>query len=365
MYIYQLEKWPEFYWQDKQIINLLSEVRHLQGVLLGKMENVGFDLKKEATLKILTTDVIKTSQIEGEELNREMVRSSVAQRLGIEIVESITNTREVDGIVDITIDAVNNYGKFLTKERLFDWHSALFPIGRSGMHKINVGKWRDNSKGPMQFVSGAIGKEKIHFEAPDFKVLDSEISKFIKWYNTSNKVDGLIKAAISHLWFITLHPFDDGNGRIARAITDMSLAKLEDSNMRFYSMSAQIQKTRKQYYDILEQTQKESLDITNWLEWFLTCLKEAIMSSDEILGLVLNKAKFWPSHNDKLLNVRHKKIINLLLDGFKGKLTSSKWAKITKCSQDTALRDIKVLLEYNILIKEEAGGRSTNYILQR
>ena len=363
-YIHQLPQWPNFYFKESEVANLLAGVRYKQGRLLGRMESMGFSQQKEANLKILTSDVVKSSEIEGEILNPEQVRSSLARRLGMEVAGLILADRNVEGIVEMMLDATQNYSQPLSDERLFDWHAALFPTGRSGMHKIVVGRWRDNTDDdPMQVVSGAMGKEKVHFEAPPSNVMQKEMSGFISWFNKVDS-DPVIKAAIAHLWFVTIHPFDDGNGRIARAITDMQLARADKSSMRFYSMSSQIRQKRNGYYNILEETQKGNLDITKWLIWFLECLEHSLDATDEILGSVFSKAQFWDKHAATALSDRQKLLINKLLDGFTGKLTSSKWAKIAKCSQDTALRDIQDLLQKNIIEKEPAGGRSTSYVLK-
>ncbi len=361
-YIHQYKNWPNFTWKNASILTILAEVRNLQGNLLGTMENLGFNLKNEAVLETITLDVLKNSEIEGELLNDKEVRSSVAKRLGLDFDANIYPDRDVEGIVEMMLDATQNYSSPLTNERLFDWHSAIFPTGRSGMHKITVGNWRKGEE-PMQVVSGAMGKEIVHFVAPKSLQLDYEMDQFIKWINNKKDIDDVLKAAIIHLWFITIHPFDDGNGRITRTLTDMQLARSDKSNQRFYSMSAQILKERKQYYIILEQTQKGNLDITDWILWFLKTLKESILSSKELLAEVLIKAKFWQLHKDTRLNERQIKMINKLFDGFEGKLSTSKWAKICKCSTDTALRDIQDLVKKEILIKENAGGRSTSYLL--
>lgn len=363
-FIHQLDNWPNFTWRLEEFVILLSEVRNLQGRILGRMESLGFDLRNEATLETLTLDVIKSTEIEGEYLNPDQVRSSLARRLGMEIASSVESDRNVDGIVGMMLDATQNYLKSLTAERLFDWHAALFPTGRSGMYKISVAAWRTDSTGPMQVVSGALGNEKVHFQAPDSSLLESEMSRFIDWFNTSNELDLVLKAAVAHLWFVTIHPFDDGNGRITRALTDMLLAQSDGSSQRFYSMSAQIRTERKQYYAILEKTQKGNLDITEWMKWFLSCLINALKSTDTILNRVLFKANFWNRHSKTQLNERQNKLLNKILDGFEGKLTSSKWAKLAKCSKDTAIRDINDLINKDILKKEDAGGRSTNYELK-
>ncbi len=363
MYIHELNDWPNLKWDKSELSGLLADVRHLQGKLLGRMESLGFNLRNEATLKTLTYDVIKTSEIEGEKLDAEQVRSSIARRLGMDIGTSTPATRDVEGIVEMMLDATTNYDNPLTKERLFDWHAALFPTGRSGMQRINVGAWRDESSGVMQVISGPMGREIVHYEAPTFDRLEQEMKHFTVWFNTIDEEDLVIKSALAHFWFVTIHPFDDGNGRIARAIADMTLARSEQSQQRFYSMSSQIQKERKEYYAVLESCQKGGLDITPWIEWFLSCLKHAIEASDELLEAVLIKAKFWENNAAKSFNDRQRLLVNRLLDGFEGKLTSSKWAKIGKCSPDTALRDINNLLEQDILEKDEGGGRSTSYSL--
>jgi Fic family protein len=363
-FIHQQANWPNFTWKNDEILILLSEARNLQGRLTGKMESLGFELRNEAILDTLTLDALKSSEIEGEYLNTDQVRSSIARRLGMEIAGSVESDRNVDGVVDILMDATQNCFKPLTADRLFDWHAALFPTGRSGMYRITVADWRKDTGGPMQVVSGALGKEKVHFQAPDSILIEKEMNQFLNWFNNHSNIDLVIKAAVAHLWFITIHPFDDGNGRITRAITDMLLAQSDKSNQRFYSMSAQIRIERKQYYEILEKTQKGNLDITEWIQWFLNCLINALKSSDSILVRVLFKADFWTKHAKTLINERQKKLLNMLLDGFDGKLTSSKWAKIAKCSKDTAIRDINNLIDKNILQKEAAGGRSTSYQLK-
>lgn len=362
-YIYQNNDWPNFRWDNEAIISLLSQVRHLQGKMIGKMESIGFELRKEAELQTLTLDILKTSEIEGQILNQEQVRSSIARKLGMDNSGLVLSDRHVDGIVEMMLDATQNYYKPLTTKRLFDWHAALFPTGRSGMYKIIVGKFRDDSTGPMQVVSGALGKEKVHYQAPDANLLKSEIDLFLKWFNQNDKTDLVIKAGLAHLWFITLHPFEDGNGRIARAITDMLLSKSDDVSQRFYSMSAQIRVERKEYYEIIEKTQKGPLDITNWLNWFLTCLKNGLKGSEQILANVLYKHTFWNKNATQIFNDRQVLMINKMLDGFIGKLTSSKWSKIAKCSPDTALRDINDLINKQVIQKDLAGGRSTNYEL--
>lgn len=362
-YIHELKNWPEFHWDQDRLTDKLASVRHQQGRLIGRMEALGFKLRTEAVLQTLTEDVLKSSEIEGEMLDKEQVRSSVARRLGMDIGGLVPADRDVEGVVEMMLDATQKYTQELTKERLFDWHASLFPTGRSGMGKIRVGQWRDDSEGPMQVVSGPIGKEKVHYQAPAAKQVNREIRTFLTWFNGKDSIDPVLKAALAHLWFVTIHPFEDGNGRIARALTDMILARSENSPQRFYSMSAQIQMERKTYYDILETTQKGKLDISDWLEWFLDCLNRAFGGAETILGDVLQKAAFWEQHGDASLNDRQRKILNRVLDGFEGKLTSSKWAKLGKCSQDTASRDIDDLLKRGILVKNPGGGRSTSYSL--
>ena len=364
-YIYQKENWPNFQWEDKAIIDLLGEVRNLQGRIVGRMEALGFDLRNDAVLDTLTLDVLKSAEIEGELLDVEQVRSSLAKRLGIEIENSVYSERHVDGIVDVILNATQNYNAQLTKERLFDWHFSLFPTGRSGMYEITIGDWRKDSTGPMQVVSGAIGKDKVHFEAPPSDLIVNEIDLFLTWFNSKAKIEPVIKAAIAHLWFITIHPFEDGNGRMSRAITDMLLARADAVPHRYYSMSSQIRLERKAYYTILEKIQQGDLDITEWVVWFLKCLLNSLKSSETLLNKVLYKHKFWNQFATEVKNDRQKRMLNKLLDGFTGKLTTSKWAKMNKCSQDTALRDIHDLINKGMLQKEKAGGRSTNYELIR
>jgi len=361
-FIHQHDNWPEFTWNSNDFLDLLSEARNLQGRLIGKMETLGFDLRNEALLDTLTLDVLKSSEIEGEFLNPDQVRSSIALRLGMEIAGAVESDRHVEGVVEMMLDATQKCFAPLTADRLFDWHAALFPTGRSGMYKITVADWRKDTTGPMQVVSGAMGKEKVHFQAPNSDLVEKEMTRFIDWFNNS-KIDLVIKAAIAHLWFVTIHPFEDGNGRITRALTDMLLAQSDKSNQRFYSMSAQIRLERKQYYEILEKTQTGNLDITDWIVWFLNCLINALKSTDSLLIRVLFKADFWQKHIDTAINERQRKLLNKLMDGFDGKLTSSKWAKIAKCSKDSAVRDINDLIDKGILQKEDAGGRSTNYEL--
>jgi len=363
-YIHQQEGWPNFTWNSDELVKQLSEARNMQGRLTGRMESLGFDLRNEALLDTLTLDVLKSTEIEGELLNPDQVRSSIAQRLGMETAGYVASDRNVDGMVEMMIDATQNCFKPLTVDRFFDWHAALFPMGKSGMYKITVGDWRKGSTGPMQVVSGVAGKEKIHFQAPDADVIETEMQRFLKWFNEEDKIDFVIKAAVAHLWVVTIHPFQDGNGRITRALTDMLLARSDNSTQRFYSMSAQIRIERKQYYEILEETQKGDIDITEWIKWFLSCLINALKSTDKILTRVLSKADFWNKHSETIINERQNKLLNKLLDGFEGKLTSSKWAKIAKCSKDSAIRDINDLIKKEILQKEDARGRSTSYELK-
>jgi Fic family protein len=363
VYIYQQTDWPKFKWDSKSVILPLAAVRHLQGKMVGKMKALGFKLINEAALEILTTEVIKSSEIEGQILNLDQVRSSIARRLGIEISGLVPSDRNVDGVVDMMLDATRNYNKSITADRLFGWHSALFPSGRSGMYKIIVGSWRNDSTGPMQVVSGAMGKEKVHYQAPPAGAVRKEMKEFISWFNKKPEEDLIIKSAISHLWFVTIHPFEDGNGRIARALSEMLLTRSDHSSQRFYSMSSQIRSEKKGYYNILEKTQKGTLNITEWLVWYLKCLEDALKSSDIILSKVLNKHTFWTKYASEILNSRQILLINKLLDDFTGQLTTSKWAKIAKCSQDTALRDIQYLLNKKILLRNPSGGRSTNYAL--
>ncbi len=362
-YIHQHKDWPNFTWEDEELLSSLGTARHMQGRLMGKMESLGFVLRQEALLETLTQDVLKSTEIEGEFLDPGQVRSSIARRLGMDISGLIPSDRNVDGVVEMTLDATQQFEKPLTFERLFGWHAALFPTGRSGMYRITVGDWRKDETGPMQVVSGAMGRERVHFQAPEATLLEKEMKVFVDWFNREEKLDSVIKAGIAHLWFVTIHPFDDGNGRIARAITDLQLSRADKSPQRFYSMSARIRLERKAYYEVLERTQKGALDITEWLLWFIKCLIAALKETDSTLARILSKARFWDKHAATPLNERQRLMLNKLLDGFKGKLTSSKWAKIAKCSSDTALRDIQDLMQKGILLKEPAGGRSTSYIL--
>jgi Fic family protein len=362
-YIHELKGWPKFHWSHERVTELLVAVSRHQGRLIGRMEALGFQLRAEAVLESLTEEVIKSSEIEGEVLDKAQVRSSIARRLGLDIGALAPVDRNVEGVVEMMLDATQNYDRPLTEERLFGWHAALFPTGRSGMTKITVGAWRTDKSGPMQVVSGPIGRERVHYEAPIASRLKGEMRAFLKWFNAGSGIDPVLKAAVAHLWFVTVHPFEDGNGRIARAIADMALARSEESPRRFYSMSAQIRAERKSYYDILETTQKGDLDITAWLQWFLACLDRAFDGADVTLASVLRKARFWDTYAHEKVNERQRKVLNRILDGFEGKLTNAKWAALTKSSSDTALRDIDDLVKRGILVKDTGGGRSTSYCL--
>jgi len=363
-YIHDQPDWPKFQWESEKVANLLASVRHQQGRLIGHMEALGFPLRQEAVLQTLTEDVVKSSEIEGEVLDVEQVRSSVARRLGMDVGGLKEPDRAVEGVVEMMLDATRRFDQPLTAERLFAWHASLFPTGRSGMRKIRTGAWREGDSDPMQVVSGPIGHERVHFEAPAGERVDREMRAFLDWINNADPdagVDLVVKAGLAHLWFVTIHPFDDGNGRIARAIADLVLARSEGSPQRYYSMSAQIRRERKAYYDILEQTQKSTLDVTPWLDWFLACLGRAIDGSQTTLALVLAKARFWQEHPDIGVNSRQRLVLNRLLDGLVASLTTSNWAKIAKCSPDTALRDILDLVDRGILVRGAEGGRSTSY----
>ena len=361
-YIYQNADWHSFRWCGEKIQNLLLEIKKSQGFLLGKMDSLGFDVKNNALLQVLTENIIKSSEIEGQILDKHLVRSSIARRLGIDIGGETPVSRDIEGVVEMMLDATQNYTSEMTKDRLIGWHAALFPTGFSGMYKINVGNYRTDELGPMQVISGYEGKEKVHYEAPSALILEKEMEDFLNYINTDNEYDFLIKAGIVHLWFVILHPFDDGNGRIARALTDMILARSDDSKFRFYSMSSQIQKNRKSYYEILEKTQKGSMDITNWLVWFLENLLIAIQSSGEITNKVLQKAEFWQKNSSIVFNERQIKVLNRFMDNFEGNLTTTKWAKMCNCSQDTATLDINDLIVKKIL-KKVCKGRATHYLL--
>jgi Fic family protein len=359
-YIYEHKNWTAFSWQDKSINVLFGEVRLMQGKIIGQMNTLGFSAKEEATLNALTLDVVKSSEIEGELLNYDQVRSSIARRLGINTAGLVPSSRHVEGVVEMMLDATQRHHLPLTETRLFGWHAALFPTGFSGPYKIEVGQYRT---GAMQVVSGAMGKEKVHYEAVAPESVKTEMDKFLHWFNNENGLDPVLKAAIAHFWFIIIHPFDDGNGRIGRAITDMLLARGEGSGERFYSMSNQILAERKRYYEVLQKVQHSSGDITEWLEWFLHCLKNAMLATENTTQKILRKAEFWKRHEHTSVNERQRLILNKLFDGFEGKLQSSKWAKITKTSTDTALRDIKDLVEKGVLRQTGEGGRNANYKL--
>ncbi|MEN9445757.1 MAG: hypothetical protein RL728_269 [Bacteroidota bacterium] len=359
-YIYEHKNWTDFIWDDKVINAIFGEVRLMQGKIIGHMNALGFSDKEEATLTTLTLDVVKSSEIEGELINYDQVRSSIARRLGINTAGLVSSNRNIEGVVEMMLDATQRYTLPLTEKRLLGWHAALFPTGYSGPYKIEVGQYRT---GQMQVVSGAMGKEKVHYEAVNPKLVKAEMDKFLDWFNNDNKIDLVLKAAIAHFWFIIIHPFDDGNGRIGRAITDMLLARAENSNERFYSMSSQILIERNQYYEILQKVQHSKGDITEWLEWFLHCLKNAILATEYTTQKILDKAEFWKLYENTPINERQRLILNKLLDGFEGKLQTSKWAKITKTSTDTALRDIKDLIKKGILQQTKEGGRNANYEL--
>jgi Fic family protein len=363
VWIYEQEDWPYFVWNSSVLTSELASVRYQQGRLLGYMESLGFDLRLEANLRTLTSDVVQSSAIEGKILDSEEVRSSIARRLGLDIGGAVPESRDVEGIVEMMLDATQNYRQPLTKDRLYDWHAALFPTGRSGMHSITVGAWRPESAGPMQVVSGAIGRQMVHFEAPHAAMVDHEMTMFLDWFEAEGDLDPVLKAGIAHLWFVTVHPFEDGNGRIARAIADMALARADGTSSRFYSMSAQIEAERKTYYLQLERQQRSTLDITGWLSWFLECLGRAIDQSAEILAAVFYKARVWEQVNARPVNDRQRLILNRMLNGFKGYMTTSKYAKMAKCSQDTALRDIRELVEWGVFVQNPGGGRSSSYRL--
>lgn len=361
-YIYEHNNWTSFSWDDKAINGIFGEVRLMQGKIIGHMNALGFSAKEEATLSSLTLDVVKSSEIEGELLNFEQVRSSIARRLGINTAGLVPSSRHIEGVVEMMLDATQRYELPLTEKRLFGWHAALFPTGYSGLYKIEVGKYRS---GEMQVVSGAMGKEKVHYNAIKPALVKEEMDKFLTWFNHDNQLDPVLKAAIAHFWFITIHPFDDGNGRMGRAITDMLLARAEDSGERFYSMSSQILNERKRYYEILQKVQHSTGNLTEWLDWFLNCLKNAMLTTENTTQKIVQKAEFWKLHQQTPINERQRLMLNKLLDGIDGKLQTSKWAKITKTSTDTALRDIKDLIEKGILIQTAEGGRSANYELQK
>jgi Fic family protein len=363
-YIYDRLEWPYLTWDNAKLLPLLAAVRHRQGRLLGRMEILGFQLRAEVNLTTLTFDVLKSSLIEGDLLDAGQVRSSIARRLGLDVGGVANSSRVVEGVVEMMLDATQKYSEPLTIERLFNWHASLFPTGRSGMGRITVGAWRTAEADPMQVVSGPMGSERVHFEAPPAYRLQHEATLFLDWFEAANEIDPVLKAGIAHFWFVTLHPFEDGNGRISRAIADLALARAEGARERFYSMSTQIEAEKREYYLILEQSQKGGTDITSWLEWFLGCLDRAIAGSEACLSIVLRKAKMWNHiNNQSPVNERQRDVINRLLDGFEGKLSTSKYAKLARCSGDTALRDIRILLDRGILSQDEGGGRSTGYRL--
>ena len=359
-YIYENKNWTDFSWQDKAINVAFGEVRLMQGKIIGQMNALGFSAKEEATLTTLTLDVVKSSEIEGELLNYEQVRSSIARRLGINTAGLVSSSRHIEGVVEMMLDATQRNTLPLTEKRLFGWHAALFPTGYSGPYLIEAGRYRT---GEMQVVSGAMDMEKVHYEAVRPEMVKTEMDKFIDWFNNENRLDPVLKAGIAHFWFIIIHPFDDGNGRIGRAITDMLLARAEGSGERFYSMSSQILAERKRYYEILQKVQYSSGDITEWLDWFLDCLKKAMLATESTTQKILHKAEFWKLHEHTPINERQRLILNTLFDNFEGKLQTSKWAKITKTSADTALRDIKDLIEKGILKQTDERGRNANYEL--
>lgn len=362
-YIWQIADWPCWRYDLPALAERLTEVSHAQGMLMGRLADVGLALRDQASLSALTEDVVKTSEIEGEVLNVESVRSSIARRLGVDIGAVTPVDRHVEGVVEMVLDATSCAAEPLTAERLFGWHAALFPTGYSGMSKLAIGQWRNDADGPMQVVSGPVGRRQVHYEAPPAAALPVEMAKFLSWANEETGEPALVKAGLAHLWFVTLHPFDDGNGRIARAVGDLFLARADGSSQRFYSLSAQIQRERQNYYEVLERTQKGTLDVTDWLSWFLDTLGRALTSAQFTLDAVLLKARFWQRWAATPLNERQVKLLNRLLDGFQGKLTSSKWAAMAKCSPDTALRDINALLALGVLVRSPGGGRSTGYEL--
>ncbi len=363
LYIWQADDWPQWRYDHSALTGVLTDVSRAQGMLLGRLADVGLALRDQVSLAALTDDVVKTSEIEGEVLDVQSVRSSIARRMGVDIGAVAPVDRHVEGVVEMVLDATTRAAEPLTSERLFGWHAALFPTGYSGMTRIALGQWRTDADGPMQVVSGHFGRRKVHFQAPPAQTLTAETDRFLAWANAETDEPVLVKAGLAHLWFVTLHPFDDGNGRIARAVGDLFLARADGSPQRFYSLSAQIQRERKNYYEVLERTQKGTLDVTGWLSWFLGTLGRALDSSQTTLDAVLAKARYWQRRAGLPLNERQVKLLNRLLDGFDGKVTSSKWAAIAKCSPDTALRDITQLLDLGVLQKTPGGGRSTGYQL--
>ncbi|MBU0744428.1 MAG: Fic family protein [Gammaproteobacteria bacterium] len=362
-YIHELSNWPNLSWDNKALVTQLASVRHQQGLLLGRMSTLGFDVKAEASLEVLTSDIIKSSEIEGVILDQHQVRSFLAKSLGVDIGGLSKSNRHIDGIVEMVLDATQRCSDPLTEKRLYSWHRVLFPRGTSGLHKIADGSWRSREAGPMQIVSGHIGRERVHFEAPAADRIRHEMKLFLDWFNKVKNIDPLLKAGVAHFWFVTIHPFEDGNGRIGRAIADMCLARADGIPERFYSMSSSIEKERKTYYATLESCQKGGLDITSWLKWFLACLSRAIENADKTLEKILYKSNIWRRLSSRPINERQRKVINLLLGEFQGKLTTSKYAKIAKCSQDTALRDMLELIDYGVMVKNPGSGRSTSYDL--
>jgi Fic family protein len=360
-YIHKRKGWPELHWDDGALTVLLAKIRHAQGKLLGRMEELGFRLRGEAGLTVLTEEVVKSSAIEGEVLDARQVRSSLARRMGLETGGTIPATRAVEGVVEMMLDATRNYSRPLTAKRLFGWHAALFPTGYSGLRRITVGAWRGREAGPMQVVSGPIGHERVHFEAPEATRVPGEMNTFLAWFNAPPCTDPVLHAALAHFRFVTIHPLEDGNGRIARAITDMALARADGSPDRFYSMSAQIESERRDYYSVLERSQKGGLDSTAWLVWFLECLGRSLTRAEGTLQVVLHKARIWQKIGAARVNDRQRKVINRMLDGFEGKLTSSKYAALTGCSADTALRDIQELSKHGVFVRNDGSGRSTSY----
>ena len=364
MWIHEHHSWPDFTWDEGKLASMLADVRHRQGRLLGRMEGLGFELRREASLNTLTSDVVKSSAIEGENLNPREVRSSIARRLGMDVAGLMPASRDVEGIVDLMLDATRQFSRPLTRERLFGWHAALFPAGRSGMRRITTGDWRTPEAGPMQIVSGPVGREKVHFEAPDAGRLENEMGSFLEWFENKSNLDSVLRAGIAHLWFVTIHPFEDGNGRIGRAIADMALARSDGMADRFYSLSTQMESERQEYYAQLEKQQRGTPDITGWLAWFLGCLGRAIGDAEDTLRSVLFKAQLWGEMNRQPVNERQRLVVNRMLeDDFEGHMQTSKYARLAKCSTDTALRDILDLKARGIFIQNPGGGRSTSYRL--
>ncbi|MBM4291106.1 MAG: Fic family protein [Deltaproteobacteria bacterium] len=362
MYIYQRADWPRWSWDDRLLTPQISRVRHLQGQLLGRARWAGFPVQLEAQLEILALDILTSNAIEGNHLNTEEVRSSIAKRLGVDFPHARPTSRYIDGVVEMMLDATEGFDQPITAERLFGWHGALFPTGRSGLHQIAVGAWRADLDGPMQVVSGGMGRERLHFEAPPATAVEGEMARLVSWLNTS-ELEPLIKSGVAHLWFLTIHPFEDGNGRVARALSDLLLTRSDRVPFRFYSVSAQIERKKSEYYQHLEMAQRGTLDITSWLTWYLSCLEGALVHSAQALERVFARALFWEAHRETPLNERQRQMLKLLLGDFVGKLKTSKWAKLCKCSHDTAARDINDLIARGVLEREEAGGRSTSYRL--